>query len=269
MRTLARVVAVVGVITLPVAVYLLASGEARQLLVLVSTLVTTVALAVEATIVRSPAGRGSVLLTRYQRTRDPETLDRATDLLRRGLTWRWATRGMLLATRTALGHARTLRFETSGRREDLEDGIHQFRVVLDTAPATHPNRAGFLSELGEALRVHSVVFDDPGSAEEAVAVAREALDLTPADDPLRPRRLNALGNDLRARYHFGHDPDDIFQARAMYGRAACSLPSSHPDAKRYLDSMLSAEREMLLDDRARSPTDPESPGPPPPPPQIA
>jgi hypothetical protein len=72
-----------------------------------------------------------------------------------------------------------LRFELSGDREDLDNGISASREAVAFLPRGHPYRAGMASNLGIALQARFNLSGGMEDLDEAIEAGREALSSTP------------------------------------------------------------------------------------------
>lgn len=89
-----------------------------------------------------------------------------------------------------LANAYTDRFEHTGRMSDAERGAELNRILVDQTPLDHPERAGYLANLGKSLHVLRRV-------EEAVPILRAAVRIAGPRSPYRFLFLNSLANALR------------------------------------------------------------------------
>ncbi|MGS2647616.1 CHAT domain-containing protein [Streptosporangium sp. LJ11] len=120
-----------------------------------------------------------------------------------------------------LANAYTDRFERTGRTSDAERGVTLNRTLGDHTPLDHPERPGYLANLGKSLHVL-------GRIEEAVPILRTAVKTAGPRSPHRFLFLNSLGNALRDLSELRDD--DVTLDWAI---AACRLAASEearPDA---------------------------------------
>ena len=127
-----------------------------------------------------------------------------------------------------------------GRQADLDAAIEAGQQAVQATPADHPDRAGFLSNLGNALRARFERTGARADLDAAIQAGRQAVQATPADHPDRAGYLSNLGIALRTRFErtgAAGDRDAAFQryteaanvdvaaasVRIGAGRAAASL----------------------------------------------
>ncbi|MEV4174357.1 CHAT domain-containing protein [Nonomuraea sp. NPDC049709] len=93
-----------------------------------------------------------------------------------------------------LGERRRRRYGVTGDPADLDAAVDVMRDAVRLAPSGHPDRAGLLADLADALLRRAVVTgDDPA---EPVALARAALTAHADHDPARPATLLLLAQAL-------------------------------------------------------------------------
>jgi len=78
------------------------------------------------------------------------------------------------------------RFERTGEIADLQKGVESIRAALETSSSAYPGRAGFLYELGSALRNRFERLGDPADLDDAIDALRQAVPMT-RQDPESPR----------------------------------------------------------------------------------
>lgn len=135
-----------------------------------------------------------------------------------------------------LGLALRIRYDLTGRPEDLDLAVDIFRHAADNVPADHPHRPEHLNRLGRALLDRSAAAED---VHGAVTAGREAVRLAPPDHPNRHAYLGNLGNAWRARYGLTQAPGDLDAAIDAIRQAVDAAPALGPDRAGYL-SLLGA-----------------------------
>ena len=135
-----------------------------------------------------------------------------------------------------LGLALRIRYDLTGRPEDLDLAVDIFRHAADNVPADHPHRPEHLNRLGRALLDRSAAAED---VHGAVTAGREAVRLAPPDHPNRHAYLGNLGNAWRARYGLTQAPGDLDAAIDTIRQAVDAAPALGPDRAGYL-SLLGA-----------------------------
>ncbi|KAI0026417.1 CHAT domain-containing protein, partial [Vararia minispora EC-137] len=93
-----------------------------------------------------------------------------------------------------------------GSLDDLESAIVVKREAVDLTPDGHPDKPGYLNNLGNALEAR---FDRLDDLESAIVVKRKAVDLTPDGHPDKPKCLNSLGKALKTRFDRLGNLDDL------------------------------------------------------------
>jgi tetratricopeptide (TPR) repeat protein len=89
-----------------------------------------------------------------------------------------------------------IRFERTGRMEDLEEAIRKAEQALDAAPKDYLDLEAMQNNLGNKLGFR---FERTGRIEdlkEAIRKAKQAVEATPKGHPDLAGRLNNLGNQL-------------------------------------------------------------------------
>ena len=118
-----------------------------------------------------------------------------------------------------------------------------------------PDRAGYLSRLGVALRVQ---FERSGNLDRldlAVRAGELAIARSAPDDPDRPSYLCNFGITLGIRYIHGGNSSDLADSVAFLREAADTLPAAHPERAAYLSALAAALRRSYADGGAASALD--------------
>ncbi|RYP58987.1 hypothetical protein DL771_011041 [Monosporascus sp. 5C6A] len=120
---------------------------------------------------------------------------------------------------------------------DLEEAIRVAREAVDATPQDHPDRAGWLNNLGNRLGDRYSRTGAMSDLEEAIGLVREALDATPQDHPDRAGGLNNLGVLLSDRYSRTGAMSDLEEAIGMVREAVDATPQDHLDRARILNNL--------------------------------
>ncbi|WP_157239230.1 CHAT domain-containing protein [Catenuloplanes japonicus] len=137
-----------------------------------------------------------------------------------------------------------VRYQIHGQLADLDAVIAHGRAMSRRDPSI--NLAGWLSNLGLALRIRFERIGEGGDLDESIALHREAAALTPATDPSRGRYLSNLGLALRIRFERNGDFADLGEAVAVTREAVESSPPDAPDLYRLLTNLGVALRERYV-----------------------
>ncbi|KIY68286.1 HCP-like protein [Cylindrobasidium torrendii FP15055 ss-10] len=129
------------------------------------------------------------------------------------------------------------RFERDRQLTDIEDAITLMRAAVDSADG-HPNRAGFLSDLGAAHSTRFRLTGQPFDIEEAITMQWKAFELTPEDDVVNQAAcLSNLGNSHRRRHREQGNRKDLEDAISLQRRAAQMIPDGHPSKPSHLGNL--------------------------------
>jgi hypothetical protein len=145
----------------------------------------------------------------------------------------------VMASRAATFLQETLR---TGDRAASNTAIDLIRQALAAAPADHPHRAGWLSNLGLALYIRFSRTGNQADLDEAVEVSRVAAIASPAQDPARVMYLINLGLALRTRFERTRNQTDLDEAIATGRAAVAAGPPGHPDRATWLSNLGAALR---------------------------
>ncbi|KAF1963461.1 TPR domain-containing protein [Byssothecium circinans] len=149
------------------------------------------------------------------------------------------------------------RYERTGHMDDLEAAIQAAQQAVDSTPDYHPDRAGYLNNLGNWLGRR---FERTGLIDDlnrAVDVANMAVDTTPLDHPDRVTYSNNLGNWFGRRFERTGLIDDLNRAVDFADMAVDATPPGHPNRAAYLNNLGNwlgrrFERTGLMDDLSRT-----------------
>jgi Tetratricopeptide repeat len=109
--------------------------------------------------------------------------------------------------------------------------------LIHAAPADHPYRVMYLSNLGGTLRLSFERTGAQADLEESINVCRSAVQATPADHPDLARCLSNLGDALRTRFKRAGKPADRDEASTAYARVTEEVVSGTPSMRIYAARM--------------------------------
>ena len=113
---------------------------------------------------------------------------------------------------------------------------------MDATPADHPDRAMYLSNLGNALLVRFGRTGALADLETGIEAEQAAVDAIPADHANRATYLSNLGGALQTRFGYTGVLADL-DAAIEAGRAAAeATPADHPNRAIYLSTLGNALR---------------------------
>ncbi|KAL8366614.1 hypothetical protein RB595_010463 [Gaeumannomyces hyphopodioides] len=121
--------------------------------------------------------------------------------------------------------------------EDLNRAIEVTGMAVDATPQNHPDRASYLSNLGNRLGSR---FERTGSMEDlnrAVEIAGMAVNATPQNHPNQAGHLNNLGNKLGRRFERTGSMDDLNRAVEVASMAVDATPQNHPNRAACLNTL--------------------------------
>ncbi|KAM0415700.1 hypothetical protein ACHAPT_013340 [Fusarium lateritium] len=130
-----------------------------------------------------------------------------------------------------------MQFERVGSMDDLNRAIEVADMAVKATSQDHPDRAHFLSNLGNWLDRR---FERTGSIDDlnrALDVAEIAVKATPQDHPDRAGRLNNLGNWLGRRFQRTGSMDDLNHAVGVADTAIKAIPQGHPGRATILSNL--------------------------------
>jgi tetratricopeptide (TPR) repeat protein len=108
---------------------------------------------------------------------------------------------------------------------------------VQAAPADHPYRLEYLSNLGIALRTRFERAGAAGDLDAAIDYLREAAQAAPAGHPDRAGYLTNLGSVLWARFERAGAAGDLDAAIEAARQAVQAAPVGHPDRAEYLSNL--------------------------------
>lgn len=123
---------------------------------------------------RHLASLGATRYALYQRTGEHAQLEAAVTAGREALEVADEHGPNVAMLRSNLAEWLRQRFLSTGDRADLDEAVELLRRAVDETPREHPDRSGYLSNLGMCL--HDPADSRPGELDEAIAVHREAVD---------------------------------------------------------------------------------------------
>jgi hypothetical protein len=107
-----------------------------------------------------------------------------------------------------------------GELRDLEDAISRQRDAVDSTPNGHPDKPGYLNNLGNSFKARFEHLGELSDLERAISMLVDAVDLTPHGHPAKPARLNNLGNSFVTRFERLGELSNLEQAISLYLHAA-------------------------------------------------
>ncbi|KAK8855360.1 CHAT domain-containing protein [Apiospora arundinis] len=119
----------------------------------------------------------------------------------------------------------------------LEEAIQVARQAVETTPEDHPNRAGWLNNLGNRLSNRYSRTRAMADLEEAIQTGRQAVEATPEDHPNRVVILNNLGLHLGNRYSRTGAMADLEEAIQIARQAVEATPENHLDRAAILNNL--------------------------------
>ena len=148
------------------------------------------------------------------------------------------------------------------RSQPLPDYIARFWIAhlteaVDTTSQGHPERALYLSNLGDALLWRFRREGARDDLERAVDADAEAVTITPQGHPERALYLSNLGDALLCRFQREGARDDLERAVDADAEAVTITPQGHPERALYLSNLGDAllcrfQREGARDDLERA-----------------
>ncbi|MFF1980648.1 CHAT domain-containing protein, partial [Streptomyces sp. NPDC058198] len=130
--------------------------------------------------------------------------------------------------------------ERTGDLSDLDQAVTTGQEAVHATPADHPNRAGYLNNLGIALRDRFERTGDLAGLDQAIGRFQAAVRAAPAghpDHPSRGGRLSNLGMALQARFERTGDLSDLDQAVTTGQEAVHATPADHPNRASRLSNL--------------------------------
>jgi tetratricopeptide (TPR) repeat protein len=112
---------------------------------------------------------------------------------------------------------------------DLEKAINEARQAIEAVSHDHPNRAAYLSNLGNILGQQYTRTGKIKDLKEAIQVTQQAVEITPHGHPQQARRLNNLGNRLESWYEQTGDITDLEEAIRVAKEGFDLTPYDHPE----------------------------------------
>jgi len=120
---------------------------------------------------------------------------------------------------------------------DLEESIQVAREAVNATPEDHPDRPGWLNNLGVELGERYSKTGAIADLKESIQVAQEAVNATPENHPNQARWLNSLGNRLRSRYLRTGAIADLEESIQVARKAVNATPEDHPDQAGLLSNL--------------------------------
>ncbi|KAJ7867030.1 CHAT domain-containing protein [Mycena leptocephala] len=108
---------------------------------------------------------------------------------------------------------------------------------LMLTPDGHPDKPGWLNNLGNSLSRRFERLGDLSDINKSVLMKEDAVQLTPDGHPDKPSRLNNLGNSLLGRFERLGDLSDINKSVLMFEDAVQLTPDGHPAKPGWLNNL--------------------------------
>lgn len=170
----------------------------------------------------------SMLLDQYERTREPELLERICADGRALLQVPAIGDERWLVGRT-LGPALMRRFETTGDSADLDEAIELLHEIVVEEPVLRPSYlAGDLMNLAAALINRFLRDRDGADLDQAITHCRRSVELTDDDRPEFVHSLNTLGTALIYRFEHHGRRFDLDEAIEL-GKTALARSTTQPE----------------------------------------
>ncbi|MFE7628928.1 CHAT domain-containing protein [Kocuria sp. NPDC057446] len=177
---------------------------------------------------------GAALLRRFEFTGQSTDLDEAIEVGRQAVTI--TPQGQLMYP-PILGSALLRRFERTEQMNDLSEAVEVGRQAVALISQDHPNRAGYLSNLGLILRTRFEHTGQSADLEEAIEVGRQAVATTPKSQPKRHMYLSNLQLALRSQFERSGQLADLDKAIEVGRQAAHAAPPHHPNQPIFLTDL--------------------------------
>ena len=184
---------------------------------------------------------GVALLTRFQRTGDPEDIDNALAAVRRAAQLAADDRNIDMYLSNLCAILKT-RYEHTRDAGDLDEAISIGRRAV-AAASDADKLAGALSNLSAVLLTRFALVSSPEDLAEATDAARRAVATARAADPHRPAMLNNLAKALHQGFTRGSRAVELDEA-VHAARLAVQAGGGQPDAEKFLSNL-----EAVLWDR--------------------
>jgi tetratricopeptide (TPR) repeat protein len=113
-------------------------------------------------------------------------------------------------------------------QRDLERAIDLGYQAIAESDPSNPNRAGFLANQAQRLRLLGIFLNDGDVQDAAVRHAEAAVDATPASSPHLARRLSVSAMLIRDGLRNQPGRDDPSVAEDLIARALALTPVDHP-----------------------------------------
>ena len=119
--------------------------------------------------------------------------------------------------------------------EDIPEALRPH--FSQTTPTNHPDRPGFLSDLGGALQTRARRTGNTSDLDRAIDVLDQAVTIAPANHPDRPAYLSNLGGALQTRAWRTGNTSDLDRAVDVLDQAVTIAPANHPDRPGFLSNL--------------------------------
>ncbi|KAJ7180462.1 CHAT domain-containing protein [Mycena filopes] len=125
-------------------------------------------------------------------------------------------------------------FTETGRFEELDEGIAQYREAISILPEGHRHQSVAFQNLANLLAAKFAYLGQRRDLEEALALAGQNLEFHPLGDASRPSALAALADILLQRFHCFGIIGDLKQTVEYLAEALESCPPEHAKRASYL-----------------------------------
>lgn len=171
---------------------------------------------------------GLGLLARYQRVKDPNTVQLAIEAHRYALHLAEQRCLEALVFRTDLALALHARYFTLGSQEDLLEAVEVLYHVLDHCPPDHCNRGQATAHLSNCFTSKYLISGDMDNLYRSLALAYESLALCSPGHRDRPKTLFILGGALAHLFETTGELDHLNAAISYAEEVIQSCLQGHP-----------------------------------------
>ena len=197
------------------------------------------------------------MFSRFERTGDPQDLDRAIDLGEKALDAAPGEAATQARLSNALGAALMRRHQRTGSLSDLSRAIDLDEKALDTSSDDDPQWPIYLSALGAALETRFERSGRQDDLEAAIDLCERALEAAPADHHDRYMFLSNVAAALLSRFECTGNLADLDRAIPLEEEAVQAIPVGHPGQGGFLSNlaralMLRFDHTGMLEDLDRA-----------------
>ncbi|GAA2809663.1 CHAT domain-containing protein [Saccharopolyspora taberi] len=170
---------------------------------------------------------GSASQLTHLRSGDPADLDDAVSYYRAAASTARSDDTDLVLYRCNLALALTDRATKTGNAEDATESAAIARQAVDETPQKDQRRVMALIRLGNALKLHARLADDPASDNESINVFRAAVRGSSGGEAASELMVS-LGGALLRRYERAGAVEDLDEGISHLSSGAGSMPDSEP-----------------------------------------